>query len=219
MSSLVVYETKDKIIGYRPLPVSFEGYWKVGDAIKSTDDEDCIIIDIISNTLVNRERINQEKTRQEKINRSVSRHKKLQVTKPNIELIIKTLIKALSKENHSAYLKFEGLKIDDFIYSNIIGCFTNLIINGQKINCKIIKINESNVMTYEFISDYLECDIETIDLELSIIDEGYTFEFLYEKIFLYKGNEIFTLKILHVDHNDIISRLPKYMKEIRKRTT
>lgn len=119
MSSLVVFETENKKFDYRPVPESFEGYWKVGDTIKSTDGkEDCIIIEIILNTAVNRERLYQEKNYQDKTNKAVSKSKELKINKPKLKHIINWLYKELSNEKYSEHLKSEGLKIEDFNYGN-----------------------------------------------------------------------------------------------------
>lgn len=220
MSSLIVYETKDKIIDYREMPESFDGYWKIGDTIKSTNGlEDCVITEIVLNTTVNRERVNSEKKRQNQRIRALSKSKEHLIKKPKLKETISSLYEEISKDKYSEFLKSEGLRIEDFMFKNILKCFTRLIINDQKINCKIIKKNDTNVMTYDFLSKYLDSDILSVDLRFSIIDKDYTFEISDEKILLYKRDEVFTLKILHVDCKDILSRLPKYMKETRKQTT
>lgn len=118
------------------------------------------------------------------------------------------------------FLVANDLLIDDITFHNILACFTRIQINKRKITCKIVKRNEKNTLNFTYLSKYVEEQIDSFDIEFSILDDdNYTFTVENEDIILYKENKEFTLKIIHnISYREIINRLPKYIKLKRLNT-
>jgi len=217
MSSIVVYLTDSKKFGYRELPLSFEGIWKEGNMIKTEDgSEKCKIIQIIPNTSENRTHytnifkalIKQEATP------SVS---KISFNlRSDLKEIIKNIQEEITSETSANFLSISNLRIEDFNTKNVIKCFTNLNVNGHLVNCKVVKLNAKNTLTFDFITKYMKCGIESISLKFSILDKNYTYKIEDNKILLQKRGVDYTLKIIHINSDDIIDRLPRYMNERRR---
>lgn len=218
MSSIVIYMTESKKFAYRTLPLSFEGVWKEGDKIKSEDgSEICTIFKIVPNTKENCSYYSTVIANVNKQDKPVL-PKILFRDRPILSKFIKPLQTTIYDPKSISFLNASNLKREDFNIPNIIKCFTYLKVNEQKIDCKVIKMNDTNTLTFDFISKYMESDIETIDIHFSILDKNYSYKIMDNKIILQKNGADYTLKIFHIGYNDILIRLPKYMKEVRKKT-
>lgn len=224
MSSIIIYITDSNKFGSRKLPLAFEDYWKEGDEIETEDgSEKCKIIKIVPDTseyrtyytnlfteLIEREKQIERKTTPSVLNISFS-------SRSDLNEILKKLRQQISTEIGATYLRTNNLKIENFTVKNIVKCFSNLKINEHKINCKVVKMNATNTLTFDLITKYMGCEIESIDLKFSILDKYYTYKIEDNKILLKKRGVDYTLKIIHIDSNDIIDRLPRYMNEKRKK--
>jgi len=217
-SSLLIYCTDSKRYGIRTLPVSFKNHWKVNDRIRTEDGlEGCTIKYISSGSEYELSVIESAIKKIKYIPIHLQEPKYLFKYRPSLNSTIKIINSTLVTEQGERFLKSNNCVKSDFELKNVMRCFTSLIINGNKLSCKIIKKNEDNTLTFHFLSKYMESDIENIDLEFSVLDKNYTYKIEDGKIVLNKNGIDYTLKIMMpISFNDILTRIPKYVMEIRR---
>lgn len=135
-------------------------------------------------------------------------------TRPKLKEVIRILQDAA--KSFPDYLQAHNLSASDINIPNTLACFMRLKVNAKNITCIVSKLDDTNVLTIKKISEYLDEPVEDYQLLYSTLDKNYSFIPEDDKIILKKGSVLYTLKIIHPTYNNILTRIPKYMKELRK---
>lgn len=217
-SSILIFFTDSKKYGVRALPLSYKNDWKVNDRIRTEDgSEGCTIKYISSRSDYELSKIESAMEKIKYIPVHNQEPKSLFRNRTSLNTIMKALNSTLDTEQGKRFLKAYNCVKSDFEVQNVIRCFTALIVNGNHLSCKIIKKNETNTLTFDFLSKYMESEIKNVDLRFSILDKNFTYKIEGGEIILNKNGIDYTLKLLiPISFNDILTRIPKYINEIRK---
>ncbi len=217
-SSILIYITDNKRYGIRALPLSYKDEWKVNDRIRSKDgSEGCTIKYISSRSDYEIEEIENVIQKIKCVSVHNQEPKSLFRLRPSLNNIMKILNSSLETEQGKRFLIANNCLQSDFDTKNTIKCFTTLVVNGKNLSCKIIKKNENNALTLDFLSKYMESEIKNVDLKFSILDKNFTYKFENGEFILNKNGTEYTLKVLiSISYDDILSRIPKLINERRK---
>lgn len=229
MNKTIIFEDKKtKIRGYRDLPMNYIELWKVGKIIFDESGENkCEIIEIVDSQDV-------AKSKVEEYNKA-NGYRTTKITSREINKLVENYISPLdfhfnkrpSLTPHVKKLRnficnlplneveirsLFNFDIDDLSIHNIINCITVIKANDKKISTKIIKRKTDNTLSYNSISEYIEEDIKSLEVILSIVDSKYNVSLENDEIVLFKNNKEYTLEIIHqIKFEYILNRLPKYM--------
>lgn len=200
----------------RLIPISFEHYWKVGDVIyDETGENKCRITDILDE-FDSAEELNRI---QKEIENELQLEEKLKPKyyfkdRPSISRKLKYIIKNANEKEIIDYFNAANVTKYDFTYRNLICCYTRLILNDRyKIFCRVVPLREDNILNLEYVSNYIEDEILTVDVEFSIFHQGYSFEIQDNSVIIYNNKTPCTLRIIHdLSFWDIINIISKYKR-------
>lgn len=114
------------------------------------------------------------------------------------------------------YLALVNLSIDDFNFKNISKSYSKLIVNDKHLSVRVVKRTDFNTLNFTYLSNYIEEEMNEVQIIFSILDDNFTYRIKNEGIILSKDGEKYTLQIIHnITYWDIHGRLPKYMKKLR----
>lgn len=235
MNKIIIFENKKtKTRGYRNLPMNFINSWKVGAVISDESGEyKCEIIEIVDSQDVAKSKVEEynkangyrtTKYTSREINKLIENYiSPLDFhfnKRPSLSSKVKKLRKLICnlKLNEIEMRSLLNFEIDDLNIYNIINCITVIKANDKKISTKIIKRKTDNTLSYNSISEYIEEDIKSLEVILSIVDSKYNVSLENDEIILFKNNKEYTLEIIHqLKFEYILNRLPKYMA-LKKKT-
>lgn len=215
MKKIIIYKNnRTKMWGYRDLPISFINIWKVGSIISDeSGNGKCEIIDIVDIQDLDKSKIEEYN----KYHLKYKSPKVLYKDSPTFNSIVKKMQVFCKLPQAEEGLRSFDIELDDVNFRNIANSFTVIKVNGRKHSTKIIKRNKYNTLSYTYISKYIEEEVKSIEVILSIIDSKYKVSLKNREIILFKSGKEYTLEILHnISISDILNRLPKYIALKRK---
>ncbi len=210
MGYIAVFITDKKKLGYRPIPSRFEDTWKVDSRIKTEDgSENCTIKFLFTDTEHNYNYIRKTVNSFNRKPRQVLTEEK----RSYITRIEKLKEEANTKEGKLLMAKYL-CTIDEFSFENIEQCFTRLIINDFVYFCRLIRMTDDNLMTYNKLESTIPKGAIIFGTTFAVFEKD--FEPNYDEGFVYIKNEIeYTIQIVRsFSLESVLKRLVKF-KEIR----
>lgn len=210
MSRIIVYRLlENNLLGYSPMPISFEYSWKVGDIITDESGSNkCEIISIVEEKYFDFKSI--------KLQNSSLLPKHRYKDRDSLSNKIKVMHRRANHVEVVKYLNALNLSIEDFNVSNILRSYTRLIVNEKNITVRVVNRTEFNTLNFTYLSKYIEEDVKDVQIIFSILDYNYTYKIENESIVLFKDAKEYTLKIIHdITYWDILGRVPKYLKKLK----
>jgi len=142
-----------------------------------------------------------------------------------IETNLDNRIKLMQSEAYKPiaipYLNAANVKKEDFNKPYIFGCYCQLLINEKVYFCKIVKLNEKNLLTIDTLEKVINEKVISTKITFSILEKGFLIGKNEKDITLTKlvggENTFYTLQIITtLSFNEMLTKLAMYKKELNR---